>query len=185
MDGSTQAVAQRLQQLLGALPLHDRSELHGLLYVLFSQQHRFCLRFAEMASGHTLQQLLLAVRLYECNGLQLSGHAAWLLCTLCEHADEQAVESIANAQAMEVLLRVGLEQSIYSYCFRVLTIVTRHSADRLKLLCTTGEGLFSCSVANRRGVRGLGKFSVAKYISSVCGVKNFYLAVLLAAHFLA
>jgi len=160
MDGSAQGVAQRLQQLLGALPLHDRSELHALLYVLFSQQHRFCLRFAEMASGTTLQQLLLAVRLYECNGLQLSGHAAWLLCTLCEHADEAAVESIANAQAMEVLLRVGLEQSIYSYCFRVLTIVTRHSADRLKLLCTTGERLLSCFCGKPAGNVRVGEIFV-------------------------
>lgn len=137
----TDEVQTRLLALLGALPLHDRSELHALLYAVYAQQHKFCLRFEQMATSSTLQQLLLAVRLYECNGLQLSGHAVWLLCTLCEHAKEEAMESIANPQAMEVLLRVGLEQTIYSYCFRVLSIITKVSADRLKQLCNTGEQL--------------------------------------------
>src|SRR3546814_326147 len=131
----TQEVQAKLLALLGALPLHDRSELHALLYAVYARQHSFCLRFEEMATSTALQQLVLAVRLYECNGLQLSGHAAWLLCTPCEHASEEALESIANEQTMVVLLRVGLAQAmIYSYCCRVLTIITTHYANTPQLL---------------------------------------------------
>ena len=71
--------------------------------------------------------MVVIVKRYEANGLQLNGLGIWLFDMISQYCwqDESVVEKMTQTSVIDILLRVGLEHRVHMTCFRIMRSIAK------------------------------------------------------------
>jgi len=127
------------------LALTDRISIYLFIRKLREDAHKHYRDFGLFSTNtEILNRLIDIVRTYEMNDLQLNGHSVWLLSHLASRSQNQdsspdTIAYFSNRSILDTLIRLSLEQPVYSYCHNLFNQLIDNNQELFQILCKIGE----------------------------------------------